>query len=183
MGRYESRVIWIILPNAEQSIIQKGFEEGCSMSLRISITNVNYSDKNEKRISDVSCSLSAGITYVIGSNGGGKSTLLKLIATAIKPSTGSITYTRLMKEADVGTYRKQLSIEEVRKTIGFMPQRFTGYSDMSIERYLTYMALHKGIPRNHMKHMVEEWLNRSGLYELKRKKLGTLSGGQLQRLG
>ncbi|RAV14170.1 ATP-binding cassette domain-containing protein [Paenibacillus contaminans] len=150
------------------------------MSVRIVLNNVEYLKGN---ISDATCTFTTGITYVIGKNGAGKSSLLKLIATAISPDQGEIEYTRLVKDERTGLYRKQLSVEEVRSMIGFMPQHFTGHSDMTIERYLTYMAFHKGIPRSLVKSTIEKWVKESGLYELRARKLRTLSGGQLQKIG
>ncbi|MBP1989704.1 ATP-binding cassette domain-containing protein [Paenibacillus eucommiae] len=153
------------------------------MSMRITLNNVEYTKDHAKLINDTTCTFTAGITYVVGKNGAGKSSLLKLIATAITPDKGSITYTKLIREDRTGLYRKQLSIEDVRTMIGFMPQHFTGHSDMIIERYLTYMAFHKGIPHNLVKITVENGLKQSSLYELKKKKLRALSGGQLQKVG
>lgn len=153
------------------------------MSLRITLTNVDYKNDKEKIIEDITCAFTTGITYVVGRNGAGKSSLLKLVATAANSDKGNVIYSKLINEEGVGRYRKQLSIEEVRTMIGYMPQHFTGHSDMTIERYLTYMAFHKGIPRGLVKPTIVTWLKDSSLYELKRRKLRTLSGGQLQKVG
>jgi ABC-type multidrug transport system ATPase subunit len=153
------------------------------MSLRITLNNVEYTQDAAKLINDITCTFTTGITYVVGRNGAGKSSLLKLVATAVNPDKGNITYTKLISEDRAGMYRKQLSVEEVRTMIGFMPQHFTGHSDMTIERYLTYMAFHKGIPHSLVKSIIEKWLKESSLYELRRRKLRTLSGGQLQKVG
>ncbi|MBW7474783.1 ATP-binding cassette domain-containing protein [Paenibacillus oenotherae] len=153
------------------------------MSLRITLNHAGYSSGAVRLVADATCTLTTGITYVVGSNGAGKSSLLKLIATAVAPDRGSVIYTRLITDDQAGMYRKQLSVEEVRTMIGFMPQHFTGYSDMTIERYLTHMALHKGIPHRLVKAAIEKWLRESGLYELGSRKLRSLSGGQLQSVG
>lgn len=153
------------------------------MSLRIALNNVEYTKDCVKLIDGITCTFTTGITYVVGRNGAGKSSLLKLVATAVNPAKGNVSYTKLIREDPAGMYRKQLSLEEVRTMIGFMPQHFTGHSDMTIERYLTYMAFHKGIPHSLVTSTLEKWLKESGLYELKRRKLRTLSGGQLQKVG
>ena len=113
----------------------------------------------------------------------GKALLLKLLTTAIPPVMGEINYTKLIRDEKVGMYRKQLNVEEVRKVIGFMPQHFTGHPEMTIERYLNYMAFHKGIPRKLVKPTINKWLKDANLMELKKRKLRTLSGGQLQKVG
>ncbi|MCQ6561563.1 ATP-binding cassette domain-containing protein [Paenibacillus mendelii] len=153
------------------------------MSVRIALNNVGYSIGPAKLINDMTCAFTTGITYVVGRNGAGKSSLLQLIATAVRPDQGSIVYSQLIRDDQAGMYRKQLSVEEVRTMIGFMPQHFTGHSDMTIERYLTYMAFHKGIPYRLVKALIEKWLQGSGLYELRRRKLRSLSGGQLRSVG
>jgi len=151
--------------------------------MRIVLDNIEFTKANIKVFSGISCSFKDGVTYVIGNNGAGKSELLKMVSTAIIPDKGMITYTKLIRDQKVGMYRKHLSTEEVRKIVGFMPQHFTGYSEMTIERYLTYMAFHKGIPHKLVKSLINEWLREANLVELKRRKLRNLSGGERQKVG
>ncbi|MBO1912392.1 ATP-binding cassette domain-containing protein, partial [Microvirga sp. 3-52] len=142
--------------------------------MRIALNNVGATIHNVKVLNEITCSFKSGITYVVGKNGAGKSTLLKLIATATSPNNGTINYTRLMRDEKVGTHRLPLRIEEVRRVIGFMPQDFTGHAEMTIERYLTYMAFHKGIPHTRVKDLLNAWLNDANLLKLKRKTLRNL---------
>ena len=151
--------------------------------MRIMVNDVVYRKGNAELLHGVTCAFQTGITYLVGKNGAGKSTLLKLAATAISPSEGRIHYTQLIHDEKTGMYRRQLSVEEVRKKVGFMPQRFTGYPDMSVERYLRYIAFHKGIPHKLVKACVNDWLRDADVMALKRRKLKTLSGGQLQKVG
>ena len=151
--------------------------------MRISLNNIVFTKENTKVLNEMTCSFKNGITYVVGKNGAGKSTLLKLIATAITPDEGSVAYTKLIRDEKIGLYRQQLSVEEIRRVIGFMPQYFTGYPEMTVERYLKHMAYHKGIPHKLVKSFISEWLKDAGLTEIKRKKLRNLSGGQRQKVG
>lgn len=151
--------------------------------MRIELNAVEYSVEGNKLLEHITCSLTKGITYVVGKNGAGKSTLLKLLSTAVQPGAGEIKYTKLVRDQEMGTYRRKLNTEEIRKIIGFLPQHFTGHSDMTIEKYLTYIAFHKGIPREHVKKTVKRWLQDSHLSQAKRTKLRDLSGGQLQKVG
>lgn len=150
--------------------------------MRIKLDNIEYFIDNTRILHAITCAFTTGISYIIGKNGVGKSALLKLITTAIRPSSGEITFTRLISD-DGGVYRKQLSTEEVRKIIGFMPQHFMGHSEMTIERYLTYIAFHKGIPRQFIKPTIKEWLQETHLEGLRKRKLKNLSGGQRQKVG
>lgn len=151
--------------------------------MRISLNNIVFTKEDTEVLKEVTCSFKSGLTYIVGKNGAGKSTLLKVIATAIMPDEGSIMYTKLIRDQKMGLYREQLSIEEIRRVIGFMPQHFTGYPGMTVERYLKYMAFHKGIPHQLVKSFISEWLKGAGLTEIKRKKLRNLSGGQRQKVG
>lgn len=154
------------------------------MSFRISVNEVEYSLGKEKSSVNLgSCFFTSGITYVVGLNGSGKSTLLKLISTAIKPKKGVIAYTRMIHDNHQGTFRKQLEDVEVRRVIGYLPQDFKGLSSMTIQRYLKYIAYHKGIPYLLVKPRVNDWLKNTNLYSIRNKKLGSLSGGQLQKVG
>ncbi len=150
--------------------------------MKIKLSHVNYFNDNMRILHAITCTFTTGISYVVGKNGVGKSTLLKLITTAILPNDGEITYTKLI-HGDEGAYRKRLTIEEVRKMIGFMPQHFMGHSEMSIERYLTYIAFHKGIPRGLVKLTINKWLQETHLNGLRKRKLRNLSGGQRQKVG
>ncbi len=151
--------------------------------MRITIDTVEYSLKGTKLLKQISCSFTNGITYVVGKNGAGKSTLLKLLATAIQSQQGEVNFTTLVRDENIGTYRRKLTIEEIRKIIGFLPQHFTGHSNMTVEKYVTYIAFHKGIPANLVKQTVAQWLQESHLMQVRRKKLRNLSGGQLLKVG
>ncbi|GGP10767.1 ATP-binding cassette domain-containing protein [Oceanobacillus neutriphilus] len=151
--------------------------------MRLALNNVTYEIKGQRILDQLSCEITTGITYIIGKNGSGKSTLLKMCATALQPTAGTIEYTKLVENQQTVFQRKSLTTEEIRRTIGYMPQEFTGYAELSIERYLQYMATHKGIPRRHVKNIVHKWLEETNLYPIRRKALFTLSGGQLKKVG
>lgn len=144
--------------------------------MKLMMKGVSYN----QLVSNLSCTISTGITYIVGKNGSGKSTFLKLCATAIEPSEGSMEYIQMVPGA--GT-QKVMTIEDVRKSIGYLPQEFTGFPELSIERYIRYMATHKGIPTSHVKEVVQIWLKKTNLYSIRKKRLRTLSGGQLKKVG
>lgn len=151
--------------------------------MRIHMQEVEFEINGKTLLYPFTHNFSTGIVNVIGKNGAGKSTLLKILATAQLPTKGKITYSQLIEERGVGLYRKTLSLEEVRKVISFLPQEFTGYPEMTIERYLRFMAYHKGIPRSMIKKEIHQWLTETGLYALRKRKLRDLSGGQLKKVG
>lgn len=148
--------------------------------MRISLYEVEYEKNNEQIIRGISWTFTPGITYVVGKNGAGKSSLLHLLSTAKEPTKGKIEYTSLTESS---LYPQKWSIEEVRMKIGFLPQHFTGYQEMTVQRYLKYMALHKGIPSAMVQTTMNQWLEKTNLDSIKRKKLKFLSGGQLKKVG
>lgn len=152
-------------------------------NMRIVLDHVNLRKDNKEIIKNVSCSFTEGLTYIVGKNGAGKSELLKFISTLVESTNGAITYSKLVRDPKEGTFRKRLSIKEVREIIGFMPQHFKGHSDMTIKRYLKYIAFHKGIPNHLIRPLLERWLKETHLFKLRSRKLRTLSGGERQKVG
>src|SRR5687768_460258 len=112
---------------------------------------------------------------LLGPNGAGKSTLMRMIATLQDPDTGSIH----LGELDVLRQK-----DEVRKTLGYLPQEFGVYPKVSAEDLLYHFALLKGVAeRRARKEVVEALLRQVNLWEVRKQKLGGYSGGMKQRFG
>jgi ABC-type multidrug transport system ATPase subunit len=112
---------------------------------------------------------------LLGPNGAGKSTLMRTIATLQDPDEGSI------RLGDIDALRQK---ERVRETLGYLPQEFGVYPKVSAERLLEHFAVLKGITeRRARKEIVDALLRQTNLYEARKKKLGTYSGGMRQRFG
>ncbi|WP_157729494.1 ATP-binding cassette domain-containing protein [Tumebacillus algifaecis] len=149
----------------------------------MTVKDVGYQQGPLTILKNIEYTFSSGLTYVIGRNGAGKSSLLKLLTTGVVPSSGELLYTQLVKHPQQGTYRRLLSIEEVRRVTSYLPQEFTGYPEMTVAQFLTNAAIHKGIPRARVKARVEEMIAGARLTEQSRRKLSKLSGGELQKVG
>jgi ABC-type multidrug transport system ATPase subunit len=112
---------------------------------------------------------------LLGPNGAGKSTLMRIIATLQEPDEGSIR----LGEIDVLSQK-----DEVRKTLGYLPQEFGVYPKVSAEKLLGHFALLKGIAgRGERREVVEALLRQTNLWEVRKQKLGGYSGGMRQRFG
>jgi ABC-2 type transport system ATP-binding protein len=126
-------------------------------------------------LNNVSLTIPAGMFGLLGPNGAGKSTLMRTLATLQQPDEGTITFSGL----DVLTQQF-----EIRSTLGYLPQDFGLYPNISAEVLLNHLAVLKGISnRYERKELIAALLNKTNLYSDRKKKLGTYSGGMKQRFG
>ena len=144
--------------------------------MELHIRNVSKTYSNGVRaLKDVTLTIPLGMYGLLGPNGAGKSTLMRMIATLQDPDEGSIR----LGELDVLEQK-----DEVRKTLGYLPQEFGLYPKVSAERLLDHFALLKGIAeRRSRKEVVEALLRQTNLWEVRKQKLGGYSGGMKQRFG
>ncbi len=116
-----------------------------------------------------------GMFGLLGPNGAGKSTLMKILATLLEADSGSIE----LGDLDLITQKR-----EIRKTLGYLPQEFGLYPKISAGELLDHFACLKGLTNKaERKAQVEYMLERTNLWEHRKKKLGTFSGGMKQRFG
>ena len=126
-------------------------------------------------LKDVTLTIPAGMYGLLGPNGSGKSTLMRTIATLQEPDEGSIR----LGELDVLRQK-----DDVRKTLGYLPQEFGVYPKVSAENLLDHFAVLKGIgERRARREVVEALLRQTNLWDVRKQKLGGYSGGMRQRFG
>ncbi|MBI4552108.1 MAG: ABC transporter ATP-binding protein [Candidatus Latescibacteria bacterium] len=123
---------------------------------------------------DVSLDIGTGMFGLLGPNGAGKTTLMKILATLETPSAGQV----LVNGTDINTQRAA-----VRQTLGYLPQFFGVYPQLSGTEFLAYIAALNDIPRKRRRAAVQEALERVGLAEVGDRKVRTYSGGMVRRLG
>ena len=124
---------------------------------------------------DVSLNIGPGMFGLLGPNGAGKSTLMRTIATLQIPDSGTICFgeTNVLDQP-----------EEVRKLLGYLPQEFGLYPNLSAEVTLNHFTTLKGIAdRTDRKEVVESLLIKTNLWDSRSKAVGGFSGGMKQRLG
>ena len=128
----------------------------------------------------VSLDVPQGMFGLLGPNGAGKSTLMRIIATLQEPDEGSVTLMR-PEGTRIDVLRQK---DEVRRTLGYLPQEFGVYPKVSAEELLDHFALLKGIAeRRARKEVVEALLRQVNLWDVRKQKLGGYSGGMKQRFG
>ena len=115
-----------------------------------------------------------GYLCVVGENGAGKSTLMKMLCTLLRPTSGQITY---------NGKNIQFMQDKYRDVLGYLPQDFGFYPDLTVKEYLLYIASIKGIQQKEAKRRVKILIAKVGLEKVANRKMKKLSGGMQRRAG
>ena len=128
-----------------------------------------------RALDNVSLSIGKGMFGLLGPNGAGKSSLMRTIATLQLPDSGTLKFGAI----DVLTQP-----DDLRRILGYLPQEFGLYPNLSAEVTLDHFATMKGIvDGKQRKDLVASLLNQTNLYQARKKHVGTFSGGMKQRFG
>lgn len=128
-----------------------------------------------RALNGVSLEIKTGMFGLLGPNGAGKSTMMRIICGILEQSYGKIWINGL----DTKTHR-----EELQGLIGYLPQAFGTYENMSAWEFLDYQAILKGISDTVTRDERLEYVLKSvHLYDRKDDKIGSFSGGMKQRIG
>lgn len=144
------------------------------LELRIDSLSKTYPN-GVQALRDVSLTIPTGMFGLLGPNGAGKSTLMRTIATLQEADSGSITL------GGMDVLRQK---DGVRRVLGYLPQELGVYPRVSAEDMLEHFAVLKGIAdRRVCKDTVAALLQQVNLHDVRKRKLGTFSGGMRQRFG
>ena len=144
------------------------------MDLIISNLHKKYAN-GIKALDGVNLRIEKGLFGLLGPNGAGKSTLMRIIATLQEADEGAIHFGSI----DVSRQKN-----EVRKLLGYLPQDFGVYPKISAELLLEHLAVLKGVSnRIERKEIVETLLQKTNLWDVRKKSLSSYSGGMKQRFG
>jgi ABC-type multidrug transport system ATPase subunit len=144
------------------------------MQLQIRDVSKTYSN-GVQALKNVTLTIPPGMYGLLGPNGAGKSTLMRILATLQEPDDGSV---------HLGNTDVLQQKEEVRETLGYLPQEFGVYPKVSAEKLLDHFAVLKGITgRRARSEVVEAILRQTNLWDVRKQKLGGYSGGMRQRFG
>jgi ABC-2 type transport system ATP-binding protein len=116
----------------------------------------------------------SGILGLVGPNGAGKTTLMRMVATLLEASEGSIYW----NGQNIRTHGAEL-----RQVLGYLPQEFGLYPEFSGRQFLRYLAAMKGLPKAMALRRVDEVIEMVNLETVANRKLATYSGGMRQRIG
>lgn len=142
--------------------------------LSINVSNLckNYAGENALR--GVSFSIERGQLYgIIGADGAGKTTLLRILVTLISAESGS---------ASVMGFDVAKDLQKIRTEIGYMPQKFSLYQDLTVRENMMFFADVYGVKTNERKERMDRLLDFSRLRKFQNRRAANLSGGMKQKL-
>ncbi len=144
------------------------------MELIIKNLNKTYSN-GVQALKDVSLTIPQGMFGLLGPNGAGKSSLMRTLATLQEADAGSVTL------GDLDILKDKAKVREI---LGYLPQEFGVYPKVTSYNMLQHIAALKGVSsKGERKDLVESLLNKTNLWHVRNKSLGTYSGGMKQRFG
>lgn len=140
--------------------------------MELILDRISKQYQNKIAVDRISLKLQKGVYGLLGANGAGKTTLMRMICGILQPTGGTITFDGL-----------DVSCEDYRSILGYLPQDFGYYPDFTGMDFLLYMAALKGLPKSHARRRAAQLLELVDLRDKARKKVRTYSGGMKQRLG
>ncbi len=144
------------------------------MKIEIRELNKIYRNGNHA-LKNVNLEIDNGMFGLLGPNGAGKSSLMRILVTLMKPSAGRVSINGM----DLDKHRKQ-----VRGFLGYLPQEFHSFTRLKTWEFLDYAARLAGLTKSRDRlHAVDEMLENVGLFEVRERMAGKLSGGMKRRLG
>ncbi len=146
------------------------------MEIVLEHVSKSYQDRHtvKRAVEDVSLRFTSGVWGLLGANGAGKTTLMRMICGIMKPTGGRISYDGV----EIG----QLG-DAYRSIIGYLPQEFGFYPEFTVQQYLEYLSVMKGMSAGQARSKIDELLVRLSLEEVRKKRIIKLSGGMKRRVG
>lgn len=141
--------------------------------MEINIRNLNKRYGKFEALKNINLKIENGMYGLLGRNGAGKTTLLRILATLSSKSDGEI----LMGDISIEDRKK------IRKFVGYLPQGFSTYPNMSVWNTVEYFDVLSEMPAKSRKQRIEMLLKKVNLWEERKCKVKHLSGGMKQRLG
>lgn len=142
--------------------------------MELELKNVSKEFSGVHAVNQVSFSMKKGVYGLLGVNGAGKTTLMRMLCTLIRPTGGEILWNG----------KNILGLgADYRNILGYLPQDFGYYPDLSIYDYMMYIASIKGIRQGAARKRTKQLLGQVGLAKYEKRKMKTLSGGMARRVG
>ena len=141
----------------------------------IEVVGISKSYGDYIAVSDVTFSAKHGeVVGFLGPNGAGKTTTIRMLATFLPPTSGT---------AKIAGYDILTQSDDVRRSIGYLPENPPLYGDMTVREYLQFVGQIKGVPRSKLSARVSDVIERCFIGDVKNKLCQHLSRGYRQRVG
>ena len=144
------------------------------MAININNLSKKYS-KKEYALKDINLHIEKGMFGLLGQNGAGKTTLMRIITTLIEPTKGVVNIN--------GIELKKSNYIKIKCKIGYLPQEFGIYPNLTVYEALDYLGILYKIASNKRQRKVQEIIEKVNLTKERNKKIKHLSGGMKQRVG
>ena len=144
------------------------------MGIKVSNLVMEYK-KGVKSLDHVNLNIDHGIYGLLGENGAGKTTLMKILVTLLTPTSGTAEINGLSVEPK--------NFETIKKQIGYLPQEFGLYPNLTVRESLEYVGIMSGMNKMEYQKQIDYYLEATGLSEHQTKKNRQLSGGMKRRVG
>jgi ABC-2 type transport system ATP-binding protein len=145
------------------------------MSVLIEAVDLRKSFGPTRAVDGVSVRVNAGEAYgLVGPDGAGKTTTMRLLVGALRPETGSVR---------INNFDLARQTEQARAHIGYLAQRFSLYGDLTVIENLRFFGEVRGVVNQHFGRRAKELLDFVGLADFTTRRAEQLSGGMKQKLG
>ena len=139
------------------------------MRIRIQHLSKTYGRGGVPALSDLNLEIRHGTFGLLGPNGAGKTTLIKILSTQMAPSAGAV---------EIDGWDLQRDRAQVRRRLGYLPQHFGAYPQLSAWEFLDYMGRLGGLhDQRQRRERIAQALEDVGLYEVCERKTSTFRGG------
>lgn len=145
----------------------------CGMNNEIVIHNLSKNYGKKTALEHVSVTIRSGMYGLLGPNGSGKTSLMRILATLSEPSSGEVSINGVPIKQTV----------KIREMVGYLPQDFSFYRNMTVYGAMDYLGLLSNIPDKVRKERIPTLLEQVNLKDDARMKVKALSGGMKRRLG
>lgn len=141
--------------------------------MEICISHLSKSYGKKQALREISLTIPSGMFGLLGRNGAGKTSLMRILATLQTPTKGSVTINGIPLH----------DTKRIRKIVGYLPQDFSIYPNMTVYSAMDYLGVLSEIPTQERRLRIETLLEQVNLENARKTKVKTLSGGMRRRLG
>ncbi|HFL2408644.1 TPA: ABC transporter ATP-binding protein [Clostridioides difficile] len=143
------------------------------MEMKIAVSNLSKRFGKKQALDNINLEIDSGMFGLLGRNGAGKTTFMRILATLLSKTEGSIHMCGVPIE----------STKEIRNMVGYLPQDFSMYPNMTVYKAMDYLAVLSDIPLRKRRKIIAKLLSKVNLTNYQNVKVKSLSGGMNRRLG